>query len=415
MVVIRPFRSLRPTPTLVKEVATHPYDVLNSAEARALAADNPHSFLHIDKAEIDLPVELSPYDPQVYQKAATNLADFLDKGWLLKEEQPALYLYELTMNGRAQTGLVTCTSIEDYVSGKIKKHEYTRHEKEIDRINHIDACDANTSPIFLTYRQQGDIQDVIQDWQENHPPLYDFTHFYEVGHRVWLVDEPEVIEQLVTAFANVPALYIADGHHRTESAVKVGLKRKAEFPKANEHSEFNYFLSVIFPHDELAILDYNRVLNVPLPTDFLAQLARHFHVTPLTEKAYRPKRIGDFGMFDGQKWYNLKVKSEFVPTDVVAKLDASLLQTYVFENIFNITDIRSDQRIDFVGGIRGITELENLVKDGDFTLAFSVYPTEMDQLLAVADAGKVMPPKSTWFEPKLLSGLFLHDLESPKN
>lgn len=413
MVVLRPFKGIRPKVDLVSQIATHPYDVLNSQEAAELAKDNPYSYLHIDKAEIDLPKELSPYDEQVYQKAASTLSDFLAQGWFVQDQSPTLYLYELTMEGRAQTGIVATTAIDDYATGHIKKHEYTRHEKEIDRINHIDYTDANTSPIFLTYRQQADIQTTIQDWQTNHDPLYDFTSFYDVGHRVWAITDPEVIVQLETAFKSVEYLYIADGHHRTESAVKVGLKRREAFPKAPADSSFNYFLSVIFPKEELAIWDYNRVLNVPLPSDLLDRLAEYFVVTPLTDSAYRPKENHHFGMYLAKTWYDLTIKPDLIPTDAVGKLDAALLQRYVFEAIFGITDIRTDKRIDFVGGIRGIEELERLVETGDFSLAFSLYPTSMDQLLAVADADQVMPPKSTWFEPKLLSGLFLHDLETP--
>ncbi|WP_314061611.1 DUF1015 family protein [uncultured Vagococcus sp.] len=413
MVVLRPFKGIRPATSLVAQVATHPYDVLNSQEAAELAKDNPYSYLHIDKAEIDLPEGLSPYDEQVYQKAASNLKDFLGKGWFIQDEVPTLYLYELTMEGRAQTGIVATTAIDDYATGHIKKHEYTRHEKEIDRINHIDYTDANTSPIFLTYRQKADIKKTIENWQETHEPIYDFSSFYDVGHRVWAITDPQVIKQLEQAFQRVDYLYIADGHHRTESAVKVGLKRREAFPDAPADSPFNFFLSVIFPKEELAIWDYNRVLQVPIPTDLLAQLGQSFVVTPLTDSAYKPKEAGHFGMYLGDKWYDLAIKPHLIPADAVGKLDAAILQQYVFDAIFAITDIRTDKRIDFVGGIRGIEELERLVDSGTFSLAFSLYPTSMDQLLAVADADQVMPPKSTWFEPKLLSGLFLHDLESP--
>ncbi|MBP1043055.1 DUF1015 domain-containing protein [Vagococcus sp. BWB3-3] len=413
MVVLRPFKGIRPEASHVAQIATHPYDVLNSQEAAELAQDNPYSYLHIDKAEIDLPSDLSPYDEQVYQKAASNLAAFLEKGWFVQDETPALYLYELTMDGRAQTGIVATTAIDDYAAGHIKKHEYTRHEKEIDRINHIDYTDANTSPIFLTYRQQADVKQLIAEWQQSHQPIYDFDSFYDVKHRVWMITDPQVIAKLVTAFKSIDYLYIADGHHRTESAVKVGLKRRESFPKAPADSAFNYFLSVIFPKEELAIWDYNRVLQVPIPADLVAQLAQSFVVTPLTESAYQPQEVGHFGMYVADKWYDLAIKAELIPTDAVGKLDAALLQQYVFEAIFKIDDIRTDKRIDFVGGIRGIQELERLVDSGDFSLAFSLYPTSMDQLLAVADADQVMPPKSTWFEPKLLSGLFLHDLETP--
>lgn len=413
MALIRPFKAIRPKEELVSQIATHPYDVLNSAEAAELAKDNPYSYLHIDKAEIDLPTSLSPYDPQVYQQAANNLATFKERQWLIQEPEAALYLYELTMGEVSQTGLVACTSIAEYLSGKIKKHEYTRFEKEVDRINHIDSCDANTSPIFLTYRQKDKIKETIIKWQQDHQPIYDFESFYDVKHRVWLINDPATITLLAKEFESVESLYIADGHHRTESAVKVGQKRQKTYPNADSDSEFNYFLSVIFPKDELSIWDYNRVLNVPLPDNLLNQLAKFFTVTKLAEKNYKPTNSRLFGMYLDGSWYQLATNNDIQPDDVVEKLDAAILQSYVFADIFGIMDIRTDQRIDFVGGIRGIAELEKLVDSGEFTIAFSLYPTTMDQLLAVADDNQVMPPKSTWFEPKLLSGLFLHDLETP--
>ncbi|MBP2100617.1 DUF1015 domain-containing protein [Enterococcus rivorum] len=411
MVTIHPFKGIRPAPELSDKVATLPYDVLNSAEARELGKDNPYSYLHIDKAEIDLPETLSPYDDQVYTKAGENLALFLQKQWLIQEERPLLYLYELVMNGRSQTGIVTCTSIQDYSDNKIKKHEFTRPEKEVDRIRHIEACDANTSPIFLTYRGQKEIQNLITDWKKNHQPAYDFTSFHDVTHRVWVIDDALVINQLQEHFEKkVPALYIADGHHRTESAVKVGQKYKETHPEAAPTEEFNYFLSVIFPKEELEILDYNRVLNVPIPENFFDLLAPSFTVEK-TETG-KPAHAHSFGMYLNQQWYTLTAKTDILSTDPVDGLDVSLLQNHVFAKIFAIHDVRTDQRIDFVGGIRGMTELEKLVDSDAWTVAFSVYPTTMDDLLAVADAGKIMPPKSTWFEPKLLSGLFLHDLET---
>ncbi|WP_206912037.1 hypothetical protein IGL98_000079 [Enterococcus sp. DIV0840] len=411
MVKIHPFKSIRPAAEFSEKIATLPYDVLSSDEARELGDNNPYSYLHIDKAEIDLPETLSPYDDQVYEKAANNLQTFLQKQWLLQDDQPLLYLYELTMNGRAQTGLVTCTSISDYTEGKIKKHEFTRPEKEVDRIRHIKACDANTSPIFLTYRKNKQIQTLTDDWKKTHDPVYDFTSFHEVTHRVWLVDKPEVIEQLVTTFAqDVPALYIADGHHRTESAVKVGQKKKAAHPDATETAEFNYFLSVIFPKEELEILDYNRVVNVPIEADFFDCLEKSFTVTKTNTG--KPTQPNTFGIYLDGQWYALTAKEAILSDDPVDRLDVSLLQNHVLAAIFDIQDVRTDKRIDFVGGIRGMKELEQLVDSGQWSAAFAIYPTTMDDLLNVADAGKIMPPKSTWFEPKLLSGLFVHDLET---
>ena len=407
MVQVRPFPGIRPAAELAAQVACLPYDVVNSTEAQALAADNPYSFFHIDKAEIDLPHDLSPYDPQVYQKAAENFQDFLAKGWLVKEQQPLLYLYELTMNGRSQTGLVATTSIDDYTSGKIKRHEFTRPEKEVDRIKHIQACDANTSPIFLSYRDEDHIQRLISQWQDQKAPVYDFTSYHEVQHRVWVIDDSAIIADLTAAFDEVPALYIADGHHRTESAVKVGLEKRAN---GEQSSESDYFLSIIFPESQLAIWEYNRVLNVELPQDFFSQLEQAFDVAISGVK--KPVAQGQIQLYLDSKWYTLTIKEAVIPTDAVGRLDVSILQKQVFEKIFGIMDIRTDKRIDFIGGIRGPEELERLVDSGQWRLAFSMYPTQMEDLLAVADAGEIMPPKSTWFEPKLLSGLFLHDLET---
>ena len=407
MVQVRPFPGIRPAADLAAQVACLPYDVVNSTEAQALAADNPYSFFHIDKAEIDLPHDLSPYDPQVYQKAAENFQDFLAKGWLIKEQRPLLYLYELTMNGRSQTGLVATTSIDDYTSGKIKKHEFTRPEKEVDRIKHIQACDANTSPIFLSYRDEDHIQRLISQWQDQKAPVYDFTSYHEVQHRVWVIDDSAIIADLTAAFDEVPALYIADGHHRTESAVKVGLEKRAN---GEQSSESDYFLSIIFPESQLAIWEYNRVLNVELPQDFFSQLEQAFDVAISDVK--KPVAQGQIQLYLDSKWYTLTIKEAVIPTDAVGRLDVSILQKQVFEKIFGIMDIRTDKRIDFIGGIRGPEELERLVDSGQWRLAFSMYPTQMEDLLAVADAGEIMPPKSTWFEPKLLSGLFLHDLET---
>lgn len=407
MVEVHPFKAIRPAEELADKVAALPYDVVNSAEAKDLAEGNPYSFFHIDKAEIDLPTDLSPYDPQVYQKAADNLAAFLKEGWLKKEVDNFYYLYELIMDGRSQTGLVACTSIDDYVAGKIKKHEFTRPEKEVDRINHIKACDANTSPIFLSYRSDETIQGLLKSWKADHTPVYDFNSYHDVTHKVWVIDEAAVIEQLEQAFNKVNALYIADGHHRTESAVKVGLEKREN---GEESPESSNFLSIIFPDDELAIWEYNRVLKVAPPADFFEQLAENFTVEKSGVK--KPAAVGQVQMYLDNDWYTLTVKPEKVTNDPVERLDVSLLQNYVFDQIFDIKDVRTDKRIDFIGGIRGTEELEKLVDSGDWQLAFSMYPTAMSDLLSVADAGKIMPPKSTWFEPKLLSGLFMHDLET---
>lgn len=407
MVQVHPFKGIRPAEKLADKVAALPYDVVNSQEAKEMAADNPYSYFHIDKAEIDLPADLSPYDEKVYQKAADNLAAFLEKGWLFKESEAYFYLYELVMDGRSQTGIVACTSIQDYIDEKIKKHEFTRHEKEIDRMNHIRTCDANTSPIFLSYRPQTEIQTIIKKWQKENKPVYDFDSYHDVTHRVWVIDQADTIEKLAELFTEVDALYIADGHHRTESAVKIGLEKRQS---GEQNPETEQFLSIIFPEDELAIWEYNRVLKEEAQADFMERLAENYQVTKTGVK--KPEKAGDCQLYDGAAWYTLSIKPEKVPNDPVEKLDVALLQKYVLEDIFGINDIRTDKRIDFVGGIRGTEELEKLVDSGEWKLAFSMYPTQMTDLLDVADAKKIMPPKSTWFEPKLLSGLFLHDLET---
>lgn len=407
MVQVSPFKAIRPDRKLAHKVAALPYDVVNSQEAQELAQGNPYSYFHIDKAEIDVSESISVYDPEVYQTAAKNLTDFLAKGWLVKESAAAFYLYELVMDGRSQTGIVTCTSIQDYLDEKIKKHEFTRHEKEIDRMNHIRTCDANTSPIFLSYRPQNDIQVLVAEWKSTHRPIYDFTSFHEVTHRVWMIDDPLTIQTISDLFTKVDALYIADGHHRTESAVKVGLEKRKN---GEQNSETEKFLSIIFPEDQLAIWEYNRVLNVDVPEDFFPRMAENYTITKTQHK--KPTQAKDCQLYDGQAWYTLSIKPEKIPQDPVGKLDVALLQKYILEDIFDIKDIRTDQRIDFVGGIRGTAELEELVDSGAYQLAFSMYPTQMKDLLTVADAKQIMPPKSTWFEPKLLSGLFLHDLET---
>ena len=407
MVLVKAFKGIRPKPAYAAKIAELPYDVVNSQEAKELAQNNPYSYFHIDKAEIDLPEDVSPYSEEVYQKAAENLALNLEKGWLVKDNHPNFYLYQLTMNGRSQTGLVACTSIDDYIAGKIKKHEFTRYEKEIDRINHMKACDANTSPIFLTYRKEAEIQTIIEEWKKNHATLYDFESYHDVHHCVWLIDDERTTQRLSQLFEEVDALYIADGHHRSESAVKVGLEKRAN---GTDSPESDFFLSILFPAEELEILEYNRILNVSLPEDFMTILKQHFNVEETTEnKAREPRQIQ---MYLDQKWYQLTIPTEKIPADLIDSLDVSYLQKHVFEEIFDIMDIRSDKRIDFVGGIRGSEELVKHVDSGAWNLAFAMYPTQMSDLLAVADAGEIMPPKSTWFETKLLSGLFLHDLET---
>lgn len=407
MVDVQPFRAIRPNEQLASQVACLPYDVIDTNEARVESQDNPYSYYHIDRSEIAFDDDFNPYDPKVYELANQTLQQFLQKGWLKKEDKPCFYLYELTMDGRKQTGIAASTSIDDYVNDQIKKHEFTRPAKEQDRINHIKACDANTSPIFLSYRQPQAMQHLVEEWKANHAPVYDFTKYHGVTHRLWLVDDEATVDQMVALFAQVPALYIADGHHRAASAVKVGLEKRAQDQAS---AESDYFLSIIFPEQELKILEYNRVINVTPPVDFLDRLAKIFTIQPTSETKSQQK--GEFKLYYQNQWYTLTLDESLRPTDAVEGLDVAVLQKYVIEDIFGIMDVRTDARIDFVGGIRGSEELARLVDSGAFQVAFALYPTSMQDLLAVADDNQIMPPKSTWFEPKLLSGLLLHDLET---
>lgn len=407
MVDVQPFRAIRPNEQLASQVACLPYDVIDTNEARVESQDNPYSYYHIDRSEIAFDDDFNPYDPKVYELANQTLQQFLQKGWLKKEDKPCFYLYELTMDGRKQTGIAASTSIDDYVNDQIKKHEFTRPAKEQDRINHIKACDANTSPIFLSYRQPQAMQHLVEEWKANHAPVYDFTKYHGVTHRLWVVDDEATVAQMVALFAQVPALYIADGHHRAASAVKVGLEKREQ---GQASAESDYFLSIIFPEQELKILEYNRVINVTPPADFIDRLAKIFTIQPTSETKSQQK--GEFKLYYQNQWYTLTLDESLRPTDAVEGLDVAVLQKYVIEDIFGIMDVRTDARIDFVGGIRGSEELARLVDSGAFQVAFALYPTSMQDLLAVADDNQIMPPKSTWFEPKLLSGLLLHDLET---
>jgi len=409
MVKVNPFAAIHPRADLAEQIAVLPYDVVDSKEAAAFAEGNPYSYFRIDRSEIELPELASPYDPKVYEKAAANLQKFLAEGWFVEDGEPTYYLYELTMNGRSQTGIVATTSIQEYLDGKIKKHEFTRPEKEQDRMNHIRACDADTSPIFLCYRQQQAIKKLVDQWKETYPVFCEFSHMYDVHHRVWQIKDEAVISALQEAFEHVPALYIADGHHRTESAVKVGLEKRAEQAATPESEQF---LSILFPDEELAIYEYNRVINVSVPSDFLAQLAPSFTVEKSTYQ--KPQQKGQFNLYFDNHWYRLTAKEAIQSDDPVAGLDVSLLQEHVIAPIFGITDVRTDKRIDFVGGIRGAGELVKRVDSGEWQIAVELYPTQMADLLNVADANQIMPPKSTWFEPKLLSGLFVYDLKTKK-
>ena len=411
MATIRPFNSVRPREDLANKVAALPYDVYNRQEALEEVLKEPLSFLKIDRAETQFPEDFNPYDAQVYEKAKATLHDMINEGILIKEGQNCYYVYELTMAGRSQTGLVGCAAIDDYLSNVIKKHEKTREDKEIDRINHVDICDAQTGPIFLAYRSQDIINEVIAAIKKDNP-LYDFVAPDGVRHVIWKVANQHDRDTIYNQFKAIQSIYIADGHHRTASAVKVGLKRRAENPDYTGDEEFNFFLSVLFPHDQLMILDYNRVvkdLNGHSKDGFLNEVAKVFEIENMGAEPFKPSEKATFGMYLEGAWYKLTAKEEIRSTDPVEGLDVALLQNHLLTPVLNIKDIRTDKRIDFVGGIRGLKELEKRA-NSDMKLGFSMFPTSITELFEVSDADQLMPPKSTWFEPKLRSGLFIHEL-----
>lgn len=414
MAIFRPFKAIRPVPEFASRVAALPYDVMNSKEAAEMVKGNPYSFLHVDKAEIDLPEGTDLYSEQVYLKARENLDKLVSDGVCAQDGESRFYIYRQVMNGRAQTGLVGCVSIDDYINNIIKKHELTRADKEADRINHVDYCDANTGPIFLTYRPQEKVAAILGEWTKSHAPVYDFVTDDGIGNTVWVIDCPETTAEIASLFEGVDYLYIADGHHRAASAVKVGLRRREQNPDYNGSEEFNFFLAVLFDCNELEIMDYNRVmkdLNGNTEEEFIAKISEKFTVEKVGAHAYKPTEAHTFGMLLGGEWYKVAAKEgTFDSTDPVASLDVSILQNNLISPVLGIDDPRTDKRIDFVGGIRGLAELERRAND-DMCLAFSMYPTTLRELMDIADAGKLMPPKSTWFEPKLLSGLFIHKLK----
>jgi uncharacterized protein (DUF1015 family) len=405
---LNPFHAIRPRPDLAAEVAAVPYDVVNRSEAAELARGNPHSFLHVGRSDIDLPADVDPYDPRIYRRAREALDELLARGTLLRDGRPGLFLYRQVMDGRAQTGVVGCVHVDDYERDLIRKHEKTRQDKEDDRTRHVLTLNANAEPVFLTYRGRAEIDRLVEDIART-VPLYDFTAPDRVRHTVWSVPDPA---GLAAAFGPVPLAYVADGHHRSASAWRAGKELRARNPSHRGDEEYNWFLAVLFPSDQLRILPYNRVvrdLNGLTPARVLERLGRLGTLartgTPV------PERSGVFCLFLDGSWHRLELDPAGIDrTDPIASLDVSLLQDRVLSPILGIGDPRTDKRIDFVGGIRGTAELERRVRSGEMAIAFSLYPTTLDQLMAVSDAGHVMPPKSTWFEPKLRSGLFLHQL-----
>jgi len=410
MPLIKPFAGLRPVPERAEEVVAPPYDVLNSAEARERAEGRPWSFLHISKAEIDLPEGTDPYDPSVYAKSAENLQKMLQEGILIREEKPCYYVYRLIMDGHSQVGLVAAASVADYDINRVRKHEYTRPAKEDDRVRQIEALNAQTGPVLLAYKSQADM-DAILEQTTKQPPLVDVTADDGVQHTFWVIDDDATIEKISAGFDAMEAIYIADGHHRSASASRVAKSHALSDAGGDQSSD--YFLSVIYPHNQMNILDYNRVitdLNGLSEEEFLEKAKIAFSVSE-ESSAVKPEKPTEFGMYLDGQWYRLNINSELVPDDPVASLDVSLLANNLIEPVLGISDPRTDNRIDFVGGIRGLAELEKRVDSGEMAVAFSLYPTSMEALMAVADAGEVMPPKSTWFEPKLADGLVSHVLD----
>lgn len=411
MVAVKPFICIRPAKENAAKVASLPYDVYNRKEACAAVAGNPVSFLNIDRAETQFSDDVDTYADCVYEKARELLDTQIAEGVYVTDAGDHYYLYELTMDGRSQTGIVACSSIDDYVNGVVKKHENTREDKELDRIRHVDTVNAQTGPIFLAYRQNETLKAIVAE-EKAKPVLYDFVSDDGIRHRVWKIDDPAQTAAIEAAFAAIPATYIADGHHRAASAVKVGLKRRAENPGYTGEEPFNYFLSVLFPDEELMILPYNRVvkdLNGMSREQFFEAVKGKFELEEIGKEPYAPAEKGTFGMYLDNTWYALKVLPQYRSTDPVKGLDVSILQDQLLGPVLGIGDPRTDKRIDFIGGIRGLKELERRVRE-DMEIAFSMYPTSIKELLAVADAGLLMPPKSTWFEPKLRSGLFIHKL-----
>ena len=411
MAIIRPFKAYRPIKEHVKDIAALPYDVMSSKEARGMVKNNKYSFLHVDRAEVNLDESVGEYDKVVYDTAKKVLENMIEEGLYIQEKAPAIYIYQQIMDGRGQKGIVCCTSVDDYINNIIKKHERTRLLKEIDRVNHVDICNANTGPIFLTYRNNNEISSIVEEWTKKES-VYDFISDDGNGHRVWIIDDNIVIEKLVKLFKSIKYLYIADGHHRSASAVKVALKRRKQLGKYTGNEEFNYFLSIIYPDTELKVFDYNRTvkdLNGLSEEEFFSKVEESFYLSKSeSNKPVSPKNKHEFGMYMNKQWFILRAKDgSFDESNPIDSLDVSILQNNLLNPILGISDPTKSERIEFIGGIRGLKELENRA-DTDMKVSFSMYATTIDDIMNVADSGKTMPPKSTWFEPKPRSGIFIH-------
>jgi len=410
MSTFKPFKAVRPKPELAEKISSLPYDVMNRAEAKKMAESNPYSFLHITRSEIDLDESVDAYDESVYLKANDNLNRFVSDGIMVQDNTPRYYIYRQIMQGRAQTGIVGCASVDEYLNDAIKKHELTREEKEIDRIKNFDYCSAHTEPVFLTYKKSDSINKAVASWIENNSPLYEFQSEDGISHILWAITDDQINKSIENEFSKLESLYIADGHHRSASSVKVGLKRRENSESFTGNEEFNYFMTVAFPDDDLFIMDYNRVvkdLNGLTEAEFLEKLREKFIVS-VSDKSYKPAEKHTFGMYLNNRWYKLTAKQgAFDPESIIDSLDVSILQNNVLSPLLGIENPKKDKRIDFIGGIRGLSELERRCA-ADMAVAFSMFPVMIGDLFRIADAGMIMPPKSTWFEPKLRSGLFVH-------
>ena len=412
MATVKPFKAIRPAREYARQVVSLPYDVMNREEAALMAEGNPTSFLRVSRAEIDVSEHVNPYSKKVYAKARENLEAFIFKGIMIREHKPMLYIYRQVMDGRAQTGVVACVSVDEYANDTIKKHELTIAEKELDRINHFDVCNANTEPVLLTYREDKRISSLIEGFTANNQAEYDFTLDDGIRHMLWCVSDENVVNSICGLFKEVPNLYIADGHHRSASAYKVSMKRRGQNPGYKGDEEFNFFMAAIFPDAGLKVYDYNRVvkdLNGYTARQFIEKIKEAGLEVEEKGEIYTPEARHTFGMFLDGRWYKLSAPRDAVPNDVIESLDVSILQNKILSPILGIHDPGTDKRIDFIGGIRGLAELENRV-NSDMKAAFAVYPVKISDLLLVSDSNKIMPPKSTWFEPKLGSGLFVHEL-----
>ena len=414
MITFKPFRAIRPSAKYAQSVASRPYDVLNSSEAKEEAAGNEHSFLRVIKPEIDLPDSTNIYDDVVYNSGKETFAKMVEDGVFQSDQSPSFYVYRLTMEGRTQTGLVGCCHFEEYYDGRIKKHELTRTAKENDRVKHVETLEANAEPVFFSYRSQKEIDEIVEQIVSGDSE-YDFIADDGIRHELWICNDLNIIEQISSHFESLDALYVADGHHRTAAAARVGQKLKDNNSSHTGDEEYNFFMAVLFPDDQLKIFDYNRVvkdLNGLSKESFLRKLSEHFTLEEEQFSSIKPSKIREFAMYISGQWYRLTPRDVVRSDDPVADLDVTILSELILQPILEIGDLRKSERIDFVGGIRGLSELSRRVDCGEMAVAFALYPVSMEQLLAIADAGEIMPPKTTWFEPKLRSGLFVHSIKS---